>query len=110
MGKGRTHDSPDECNDEVAAFVLHRKEIRPSKSFSLEVSPKLGDPAMSFGKVVFQFLLTFVIAFLATAIVSFLYSLVVHSEGKADWESAVRFGIIFGILFTWEHFRKKRDS
>ena len=66
---------------------------------------------MNFGKIVLQFLLTLVITFLTTAIVSFLYSLVVHSEGKADWESAVRFGIIFGILFTWLHFRmEKGDS
>jgi hypothetical protein len=33
--------------------------------------------------------------------VSFLYSLIVHGSGQVDWESAVRLGIILGIVLPF---------
>jgi len=53
-----------------------------------------------------EFALTFALVFVVAAIVSFLWSLLVHGTGLADWGSAVRLGIIFGIVLTWTRARK----
>ncbi len=48
-----------------------------------------------------DFVVVFALAFAVTAAVSFLWSLLAHGAGVVDWGSAVRFGIIFGILLPW---------
>ncbi len=48
-----------------------------------------------------DFVVIFALAFVVTAAVSFLWSLLAHGAGVVDWGSAVRFGIIFGILLSW---------
>jgi hypothetical protein len=55
------------------------------------------------------FLGMFALTFVVSAIVTFLYSLIVHGAGVVDWETAFRFAIIFGIIFTWEK-RKRRNK
>jgi hypothetical protein len=45
------------------------------------------------------FVVVFVLVFVVSAVVSYLYSLMVHGTGLVDWEGAVRFGFIFGIVF-----------
>jgi len=41
--------------------------------------------------------LIFLLVFVVSAIVSYLYSLIAHGTGVIDWDSAFRFGLIFGI-------------
>lgn len=52
-----------------------------------------------------QFLRSFAIVgalvFVVTSIVSYLYSLIVHGAGVVDWESSIRFAIIFGIVLSF---------
>jgi hypothetical protein len=45
-----------------------------------------------------SFFVIFVLAFVVTAAVSFFYSLIVHGSGQVDWGSAIRLGIILGII------------
>jgi hypothetical protein len=45
-----------------------------------------------------SFFVIFVLVFVVTAAVSFLYSLIVYGSGQVDWGSAIRMGIILGII------------
>lgn len=53
---------------------------------------------MTAGPYLRSFFVIFVLVFVVTAAVSFLYSLIVHGSGQADWGSAIRMGIILGII------------
>jgi hypothetical protein len=57
-------------------------------------------------KMIKEFFLMGIIVFVVTAVVSFLYSLIAHGTGVVDWENAVRFGVIFGVVFTWMNRRR----
>jgi len=48
-----------------------------------------------------EFTLVFSLALAVTAAVSFLWSLMAHGSGAVDWESALRFWIILGIVLAW---------
>ncbi|MEN8118542.1 MAG: hypothetical protein ABFS16_16285 [Bacteroidota bacterium] len=45
-----------------------------------------------------DFIIIFVIVFVVSAVVSFVYSSIAYGTGSVDWESAIRFSIIFGII------------
>jgi hypothetical protein len=47
---------------------------------------------------ILSFLLVGALVFVVSSIVSYLYSLIAHGVGEVDWGSAVRLGIIFGIV------------
>ena len=49
------------------------------------------DSLISFG-------ITFVVTLVVCAIVTFLYSLIAHGEGVVDWDTAVLFAVILGIV------------
>lgn len=55
-----------------------------------------------------EFALFFALTFVVTAAVSFLWSLVAHGSGIVDWGSAVRLGIILGVVLAWRHAREPR--
>lgn len=61
---------------------------------------------MKITKWIGDFLLIGAITFVVTAVVSFLYSLIAHGTGIVDWGYSIRFGIIFGIVFTWMNRRR----
>lgn len=61
---------------------------------------------MSFLK---SFVIILVLVFVVAAAVSFLYGLIVHRSGHVDWESAIRLGIILGIILPFVgKFERKR--
>lgn len=45
-----------------------------------------------------DFAIIFVVVFIVSMIVSYLYNLIAHGTGTLEWETALRFGIIFGIV------------
>lgn len=53
---------------------------------------------MAAGPYLRSFFVIFVLVFVVTTAVSFLYSLIVHGSGQAEWGSAIRMGIILGII------------
>ncbi len=65
---------------------------------------------MNVKKFVTDFALTFVIVFVVSLIVTFLYNLIAHGQGVADYETALRFGIILGIALPWLHQREHKDE
>ena len=46
-----------------------------------------------------DFAITFAIVLVVSVIVSYFYSLIAHGAGSIDWETSVRFALIFGIVF-----------
>jgi membrane associated rhomboid family serine protease len=48
-----------------------------------------------------SFVIIAILVFVVAGAVSFLYSLIVHGSGQVDWESAVRLGIILGIVLPF---------
>ena len=55
-----------------------------------------------------EFILVFIVTFIVSSLVSFIYSLIVHSQGEFDWATAFRLAVIFGIIFSWLHFRERK--
>ncbi len=54
---------------------------------------------MNIKQLLLEALVFFVLTFIVTAGVSYLYSLLVHGTGAFNWDSAIQFAIIFGIVF-----------
>jgi hypothetical protein len=65
---------------------------------------------MKFKQILVYFLGMSVLTFVVSAIVTFLYSLIVHSAGAIDWETAFRFAIILGIILTWMNVQEKKKN
>jgi len=53
---------------------------------------------MNVKKLLGEFLLTFVIAFVAAVIVTFVWNLIFHGRAAAEWETAFRLALILGIV------------
>ena len=52
-------------------------------------------------KYITDFVLTFAVTLVVSAVVTYVYSLIAHGAGHVDWETAIRFAIILGIVLTW---------
>ena len=65
---------------------------------------------MKFKQILVYFLGMSALTFLVSATVTFLYSLIVHSAGVIDWETAFRFAFILGIILTWMNVQEKMKN
>ena len=63
---------------------------------------------MKIKKFAIDFIIIFAITLLISVIVTFLYSLAVRGLGVVDWETSVRFAIVFGIVLSWIQQREKK--
>jgi len=63
---------------------------------------------MKIKKFAIDFIIIFAITLLISVIVTFLYSLTVRGLGVVDWETSVRFAIVFGIVLSWIQQREKK--
>lgn len=52
---------------------------------------------MNFKHIIFGFLLIAPIILVVSLVVTYLYGALAHGSGVLDWESSIRFAIIFGI-------------
>ena len=50
----------------------------------------------------------FAVTLIASVIVSLLWSLFVHGAIAVDWETSVRFAVLFGIVLSWIDIRAGR--
>lgn len=62
---------------------------------------------MNFKKITTDFVLIFVLTFVVSVLVSYLYSLIAHGQGLADWGTAIRMGLILGVVISWVQGREK---
>lgn len=60
-----------------------------------------GDHPVNIKQYVVDFAVMFAVVFVVNLVVTFLYSLIVHGSGIVDWESALRFGIMLGLILPW---------
>ncbi len=65
---------------------------------------------MNIKKLVVEFALVFVVAFVITTIVTFLWNMIGHGASAVDWETSFRLSIIFGIILTWAKSRETKDK
>ena len=65
---------------------------------------------MNIRKLVVEFALVFVVAFVITTIVTFLWNMIGHGASAVDWETSFRLAIIFGIILTWAKSRDTKDK
>jgi len=65
---------------------------------------------MNIKKLVVEFALVFVVAFVITTIVTFLWNMIGHGASAVDWETSFRLAIIFGIILTWAKSRETKDK
>ncbi len=48
-----------------------------------------------------EFVTVFAVALVTTAMVTLLWNIVGHGAGVIDWETALCFALIFGVILTW---------
>jgi hypothetical protein len=48
---------------------------------------------------IINFLITVPVVFIVVTVITFLYNLIFHGIGIAEWETALKFALIFGIAF-----------
>jgi hypothetical protein len=52
-------------------------------------------------KLAVEFITVFAVALVITVIVTYLWNIIGHGESTIDWETSIRFAVIFGITLTW---------
>ncbi|MGE5621259.1 MAG: hypothetical protein ACM3U0_01665 [archaeon] len=65
---------------------------------------------MKFKDLLYDFLITFFVAFIVSAAVTFVYNYLVHNVYTFDFSTPVRMALIFGIIFPWVHYRESKRA
>jgi hypothetical protein len=60
-------------------------------------------------KLAVEFITVFAVALVITVIVTYLWNIIGHGESTIDWETSIRFAIIFGITLTWVKSREIKE-
>ncbi len=47
-----------------------------------------------------EFALNFIFVFIVYVVVTYLYNQIAHGTTEIDWESVVKYSVIFSIIFT----------
>jgi uncharacterized membrane-anchored protein len=63
---------------------------------------------MNIKRLLTGFVTVFAVAFIVTGIVTLLWNVIIHGASTIDWETSLRFAIVFGIIFSWIESRKAR--
>ena len=61
---------------------------------------------MTIKKLVVDFVTAFAVTLIVCVIVTLLGNLIVHGASSIDWETSVRFAILFGIIVPWIETRR----
>ena len=65
---------------------------------------------MNIKKLAIEFGTVFAVALVTVALVTFLWNLIGHGESTIDWETSIRFAIMFGIILTWAKSREIKEN
>jgi len=60
--------------------------------------------------VLISFMQIFVLVFVVTCVVTYLWNVFTHGSGAIDWGTAVRLGIILGVVLTWVNTRSQNND
>ena len=61
---------------------------------------------MNIKRVLVDCLTVFAVTLIVAVIVTFLWNIVVHGTSTIDWETSIRFAILFGIILPWIETRR----
>jgi len=61
---------------------------------------------MNIKKLLVDFVAVFVVTLVASVVVTLIWSLIAHGTRTIDWETSIRFAILFGIVFAWIETRR----
>ncbi|HLP15407.1 MAG TPA: hypothetical protein VK470_04050 [Bacteroidota bacterium] len=65
---------------------------------------------MNLQKYALDFAITFMIVLVVNMIVTAAYSFFIHGITIIEWESSIRFAILFGIVMPWLHQRAEKSA
>jgi hypothetical protein len=65
---------------------------------------------MNIKRLLVDFVTVFAVTLIVSVIVTLLWNLIVHGAGTIDWETSLRFAILFGIIFTWIETRRSKKK
>ena len=65
---------------------------------------------MNIKKLAIEFVTVFAVALVTVAMVTFLWNFIGHGESRVDWETSIRFAIMFGNILTWAKSREIKDK
>ena len=60
--------------------------------------------------VLVDFVNVFALTLIVSVIVTLFSNLIVHGASTIDWETSIRFAILFGIVFTWIETRRSKEK
>jgi hypothetical protein len=61
-------------------------------------------------RVLVDFLNVFVLTLIVSVIVTLFSNLIVHGASTIDWETSIRFAILFGIILPWIETRRSKEK
>jgi hypothetical protein len=64
---------------------------------------------MNIKRLLADFVTVFAVTLIVSVIVTLLWNLIVHGAVTIDWETPVRFAILFGIVFSWIEARRSKE-
>ena len=56
---------------------------------------------MNIKKLLVDFVTVFAVSLIVSVIVTLLWNLIVHGASTIDWETSVRFAILFRVVHFW---------
>ncbi|HET7451333.1 MAG TPA: hypothetical protein VFL12_01210 [Thermoanaerobaculia bacterium] len=56
---------------------------------------------MKITRLLADFARVFAVTLMVSVLVTLLWNLIVHGTGTLDWETSLRFAVVFGISVTW---------
>jgi hypothetical protein len=65
---------------------------------------------MNIKKLLVDFASVFAVTLIASVVVTLLWNLIAHGATSIDWETSIRFAILFGIVFSWIETRRSKQK
>jgi hypothetical protein len=65
---------------------------------------------MNIKRLLTDFVTVFAVTLIVSVIVTSLWNLIVHRALTIDWETSVRFAILFGIVLSWIETRRSKEK
>jgi hypothetical protein len=65
---------------------------------------------MNIKRLLVDFVTVFAVTLILSVIVTVLWNLIVHGASTIDWETSVRFAILFGIILPWIETRRRTEK
>lgn len=61
---------------------------------------------MNVKRLVVDFVTVFAVTLMVSVVVTLLWNLLVHGATTTDWDTSLRYAVVFGIVFTWVEARR----